>query len=99
MKIESKNGIDDVMTTVIVYWMILAVLAAWRSGFSFLHRNWTQYVNRGKDSGGFNSMEVNVSCKVWERHIGFHEANEAKQVGSKNNLEARRSMYEMEEQI
>ncbi len=44
-------------------------------------------------------MEVNVSCKVWERHIGFHEANEAKQVGSKNNLEARRSMYEMEEQI
>ncbi len=35
MKIESKNGIDDVMTTVIVYWMILAVLAAWRSGFFF----------------------------------------------------------------
>lgn len=58
----------------------------------FLHRNWTQYVNRGKDSGGFNSMEVNVSCKVWERHIGFHEANQAKQVGSKIGPGARTTL-------
>ena len=32
MKIETRNGIDDVTTIVIVYWMILTVLVAWRSG-------------------------------------------------------------------